>query len=91
MRDLTDLQWIILWEIDDAPERVWRRDDGNQNDWFIGEANVTQQVTRLLVRGLIEYTVQPNLSLLAITPDGQKALERRDYFQVIDRFNSRQQ
>lgn len=85
MRVLTDCQFVILWEIDDTPERVWRRDE----KWFLADLDVTTTVKALLIKDMIELTAGHNPSLLAITPKGQEALARRDYFQVIDRFNSK--
>lgn len=84
MRTLTDHQWIVLWEIDDTPNRVWRRGDL----WFLGERDeITSQVRTLLYRDLIALAPAADPNVVNVTEAGRRALEQRDYLQVLERLN----
>lgn len=84
MRTLTDYQWIILWEIDDTPNRVWTRTDR----WFLGEyGDITLQVHLLLRRELIALAPAGDPNVVNVTEAGRQALEKRDYLQVLERLN----
>lgn len=89
MRGLTDYQWIILWEINDTPGRVWTRD----SEWFMvgthRDHKITLQVRKLLQRDLVSLNPSRDGDLLQVTGLGREALAQRDYTKVIDRWNSR--
>lgn len=103
-RALTDYQWIILWEIADHPSAVWCRsvDWWQKNpeaeftknfEWFIELAGksvkITHQVWALWGRGLLGSSGPGEDNPVYVTGEGHAALAARDYFQVIDRYNSR--
>lgn len=85
MRSLTDYQWIILWEIEDRPAAVWRRDE----HWFLRERKITLQIKALLQRNLIRLTGDCDDDLVSITKEGKTALSQRDYKDVLNRWNGR--
>lgn len=91
MRSLTDYQWIILWEIEDRPAAVWRRDE----EWFLAgphqyrDRKVTLQIKALLQRDLVSLTSDREDDLLRVGEAGKKALSQRDYKDVLNRWNAR--
>lgn len=85
MRGLTDYQWIILWEIEDHPASVWRRDER----WFLRHRDITLQIKALLQRDLIILTAQYEIDLVQVTDGGIRALAQRDYKDVLNRWNAR--
>lgn len=86
---LTDYQWIILWEIDDTPGRVFCRD----SDWFLvgthRDHKITLQIKKLLQNDLVALNPSRDGDLLQITGLGKEALAQRDYMAVLNRWNGR--
>lgn len=88
---LSDHQWLVLWELDDHPGAVWRRDD----KWFITgsvrDHNITMQIKALMVRGLVELTpgTRDTDDPLRVTQAGRVALSARDHMDVLRRHNGR--
>lgn len=62
-------------------------------EWFIELAGksvkITHQVWGLVNRGLIRQSAEGEDDPVYVTGAGHAALAARDYFQVIDRYNSR--